>query len=216
MSSARSSASILLTLARPGVVSMASESLLLLLFQAAFHCSGVCSFLQGFGLVFPAFSPRADRMSRYFCWYFYAALVQSSHERGSVLLMTAVNKPGFRPLLNQSSTIWSWRLYPAILASLLNLAMYVSSLPLSILRVRNSAFAFCRLIVSVNAVLKESITVSYRCSLFFPAPANNRLPSHPTCEIAHSWTSGPLMKVRKSITQEKGCCIMSCAPLSNL
>ena len=67
MSSACSSASILLTLARPGVVSMASE-LFFLLFQAAFHCSGVCSFLHDFESGF--FMPRAERMSKYFCWYF--------------------------------------------------------------------------------------------------------------------------------------------------
>ena len=65
ISSAHSSASILLTLARPGVVSMASELLLFLLFQAAFYCSGVCGFLHGFESGF--FMPRAERMSKYFC-----------------------------------------------------------------------------------------------------------------------------------------------------
>ena len=77
MSSARSSASILLTLVRPGVVSMASGLLIFLLFQAAFHCSGVCGFLRGFESGFFMF--KAERMSKYFCWYFCAALVQSSH-----------------------------------------------------------------------------------------------------------------------------------------
>ena len=105
ISSARSSASILLTLVRPGVVSMASGLPLLLLFQAAFHCSGVCGFLRVFESGFPIFMPRAERMSRYFCWYFCAALVQLSHVWGSVLLIMAMNSPGFRPLPNRSRTI---------------------------------------------------------------------------------------------------------------
>ena len=70
MSSVRSSASIFLALACLGVVSIASESLLFLLFHAAFHCSGVCGFLRTFWATLPIFNPRADRMSKYFCWYF--------------------------------------------------------------------------------------------------------------------------------------------------
>ena len=110
MSSAHSSASILLALAWPGVVSIVSGLLIFLLFQAAFHCSGVCSFLRDFESEFPVFMPRAEQTSKYFCWYFCAALVQSSHVQGSVLLMMDMNSPGFKPLLNQLSTIWSWRL----------------------------------------------------------------------------------------------------------
>ena len=74
ISSACSSPSILRTLTRPGVVSMASGFLLLLLLKAAFHCSGVCGFFCGFKLRFPTFMPRAERMSRYFCWYFVPLL----------------------------------------------------------------------------------------------------------------------------------------------
>ena len=160
--------------------------------------------------------PSAEWISKYFCWYFITALVQSNQVQGLVLLIMEAYSPGLRPLPNQSSTIWSSRLYPASLESLSNLAMYMSSSPLSILMVRNSAFAFCRLIVSVNTVLKESITSSYRCSSFLPAPARIQLPSHPTGIFDHSWTSGPLMKVRKSKTREKACLMMSCSPLSNL
>ena len=105
ISSTRLSASILLTLVWPGVVSMASELLLLLLFQAAFHCSGVCSFLCGFELGFPDFMPRAEWMSRYFCWNFCAALVQSVHVWGSALLMIDVYNSEFRLLPNRSSTV---------------------------------------------------------------------------------------------------------------
>ena len=105
ISSAHLSASILLTLARPRVVSMVSELLLFLLFQAVFHCSGVCVFLCVLESRFPTFLPRAEQMSRYFCWYFCTALVQLSHVQGSVLLMMEVNSPGFRPLPNWSSTV---------------------------------------------------------------------------------------------------------------
>ena len=66
MSSVLSSASIFLALARPGVVSIASGSLLVGFFQAAFHCSKVCGFLRVFtSLGF--LNPRLERMSKYFC-----------------------------------------------------------------------------------------------------------------------------------------------------
>ena len=114
MSLVRSSASILLALAQPVVVSMALELLFLLLFlllfQAIFHCSGVCSFLRDFKLEFPVFTPRAEWISKYFCWYFCATLVQSSYVWMLVLLMIEAYSPAFRPLPNWSSTIWSWRL----------------------------------------------------------------------------------------------------------
>ena len=66
MSSVLSSASIFLALARPGVVSIASWSLLAGFFQAAFHCSKVCGFLRVF-ISLGFLNPRLERMSRYFC-----------------------------------------------------------------------------------------------------------------------------------------------------
>ena len=87
MSSVLSSVSIFLALARPGVVSIASGSLLAGFFQAAFHCSSVWGFLHGFeSLGF--LIPRLERMSRYFCWYFCAALVHSVQFLGSSGLLT--------------------------------------------------------------------------------------------------------------------------------
>ena len=93
MSSVRSSVSIFLALVQPGVVPIASVSLLFLLFQAAFHCSGVCGFLRDFCMVFPVFMPSAERIKRYFCWYFIAALVQSNQVWGSVLLIMEAYSP---------------------------------------------------------------------------------------------------------------------------
>ena len=92
MSSTRSSASILLTLVQLGVVSIALELLLLLLFQATFHCSGVCSFLHGFESGSPTFKPRAEWMSRYFCWNFCAALVVTERRVNSYyMVMTHIS-----------------------------------------------------------------------------------------------------------------------------
>ena len=110
MSSVLSSASIFLTLARPGVVSMASGSLFAGFFQAVFHCSRVCGFLRIFNSL-GFLSPRLERMSRYFCWYLCAALVHSVQFLGSSGPLTmAMYKPEVRPLPNWSKTSRSWRL----------------------------------------------------------------------------------------------------------
>ena len=110
MSSVLSSASIFLALVRPGVVSMVSGSLFAGLFQAAFHFSSVCGFLRVFDS-FGLLNPRLERMSRYFCWYFCAALVHSVQFLGSSGPLTmAIYSPEVRPLLKRSRTSRSCKL----------------------------------------------------------------------------------------------------------
>ena len=102
MSSVLSSASIFLALVRPGVVSMASGSLFVGLFQATFHCSSVCGFLRVFDS-FGFLNPRLEWMSRYFCCYFCAALVHSVQVLGSSGLLTmAMYRPEVRPQIGRA------------------------------------------------------------------------------------------------------------------
>ena len=107
ISSVLSTASIFLALVRPRVVSIASGSLLPWFFHAAFHCSIIWGFLQGFESVFPDFIPRTDRMSKYFYLYFWAARTHSIQVLGSSLLIMATYRPELSLLPNLSSTIWS-------------------------------------------------------------------------------------------------------------
>ena len=113
MSSVLSSASTLLAWMWSRVVSIVSELLIPLFFQATFHCSVVWGFFHCFESLGPCpFIPSLAQISKYFCWNFWATQTHSVQFQGSsALLMMAIYSPKVSPLPNLSRMSWFWRCY---------------------------------------------------------------------------------------------------------